>query len=352
MISNAADNSSPPLLAVVQMLLSARGIDDVRAATAHGAELVSPYSTLSLYERRPDGGLELTTRSGDELGPGAKAVEDMLCEKASRTGSSVSTLDMPPSDQERLVVRDYTRRNSLCIARTLCAYGEFTGVVALHYTDRISLPQTEFEMVRRFADFAAVALMIARTRADLQSMAYSDALTGLANRRWLEVEFARLQGSEVSLVLIDFDGLKKVNDTFGFDRGDALINAIGVTLAASANLDEFVVRYGGDEFVVVMPETGREGAVGRAEELTTILDGMTLPPDLASLFQGASVGPATAKAGEDLWDVLRRASTEMRSRKRRRKTDRELSGNDRARGITGAVPRDEAQYQPRRSPQS
>ncbi len=352
MISNAADNSSPPLLAVVQMLLSARGLDDVRAATAHGAEVITQYRTLSLYEAQPDGALELTTRSGDELGPGAEAVEDLLRARAHGTRDSVSTLDMPPSQEERLVVRDYMRQNSLCISRPLCAHGELIGVVVLHYADRIALPQPEFDMLRRFAEFAAVALLTARTRADLQSIAYSDALTGLANRRWLEIEFARLEGSEVTLVLIDFDGLKMVNDNLGFDRGDELIRAVGVGLAASAQPDEFVVRYGGDEFVIVMPGTGRERALRRAEELTTILDGMTLPPDLASFFQGASVGPATAKAGEDLWDVLRRASTEMRSRKRRRKTDRALSGNDRGYENAGPGSEAEAQYRPRRAPES
>jgi diguanylate cyclase (GGDEF)-like protein len=328
MIPNAADNSSPALLAVVQMLLSARGLEDVRAATAHGAEVISRYSALSIYEVQRDGLLELTARSGQELGPAAMAVEDLLCETASRTGTSVSTLDMQSSERERLIVRDYVRRNCLCIARPLLAYGELAGVIVLHYTDTMALVQAEFDRLRRFTEFAAVALRTARTRAELQDIAYSDALTGLANRRWLELEFARLQGSEVSLVLIDFDGLKAVNDTLGFDRGDTLIHTVAVTLAASAHPEEFVVRYGGDEFVLVMPGVGRERAGQRAEELTAILDTITLPPDLAALFRGASVGPATADAGEDLWNVLRRAATEMRSRKRRRKTDRErASGN-------------------------
>jgi diguanylate cyclase (GGDEF)-like protein len=347
MTSNAADNSSFPLLAVVQMLLSARVLDDVRAATVHGAELITRYSTLSLYEAQPDGALELSTRSGEELGPGAQAVEELLRDRARETGRSVSTLDMPLSQEERLVVRDYSQRNALCITRPLCAYGELTGVVVLHYSDRIALAQTEFDALRQFSEFAAVALSAARTRADLQTIAYSDALTGLANRRWLEIEFERLQGSEVTLILIDFDGLKMVNDTLGFDRGDELIRAVGVVLAASTKPDEFVVRYGGDEFVVVMPEMGREDALRRAEELTTILDGMTLPPDLGALFQGASVGPATAAAGEELWDVLRRASAEMRSRKRRRKTDRGLLRNDRDHQSSGPVPEAGAQYPPR-----
>src|SRR4051812_20092460 len=117
MMSYAADTSSLPLLAVVQMLLSARGVDDVRAATAHGAEVISQYSTLSLYEAQPDGALELTTRSGEELGQRGEAVENMLRERARGTVKSVSTLDMPPSEEARLIVREYPRRNALCIAR-------------------------------------------------------------------------------------------------------------------------------------------------------------------------------------------------------------------------------------------
>ena len=95
-----------------------------------------------------------------------------------------------------------------------------------------------------------------------------------------------------------------------------------MALAANADPGESVVRYGGDEFVVVLPTAGREAAARRAEELTTILDGIELADDLAPLFRGASVGAATATAGEDLWEALRRANTEMLFRKRRRKTDR------------------------------
>jgi len=306
------------------MLLSARNLDEVRALTAHGAGIISRYSTLSLYEPRPDGALELTLRSGAELGPISSAVETSLCEKTRNIGGPTSTLDMPAAEPERMLVRDYTRRSSLCLVRPLYAYGTLAGLVAIHYTDRIALSETEFDTLRRLGVFAAMALLIARTRNDLHDIAYSDVLTGLANRRWLEVEFARIQGSEVSVLLIDFDGLKAVNDTLGFDRGDALIQEVAARLAASANAGEFVVRYGGDEFVLVLPEMSRESAIRRAEELTVTLDRMALPADLSLFFRGASVGPATAAVSEDLWDVLRRASAEMRSRKRRRKTDREL----------------------------
>ena len=197
-------------------------------------------------------------------------------------------------------------------------------MLVFHFPGRTALPDGDFDTLRRFTEFAAVALSNARTRAELRGFAYSDPLTGLANRRRLEVEFARLQGTQLSLLLADFDGLKAVNDTLGYHRGDELIAAVAARLGTGAAAEEFVVRYGGDEFVIVMPGVGRERAVDRAEELMRSLDGLALPEDLASLFHGASVGYATASAGDDLWEALDRASMEMRSRKRRRKTDREL----------------------------
>lgn len=322
MTPDAAATPSPPLLAVIQMLLTAQGLDDVRATTAHAARLISRYSTLSLYELQEGDGLQLTHRSGDELGPGSQAVEDLLCANALKRGSSSSTLDMFAGAGERVAIAEYTRHDALCLVRPLRAYGEIVGVIALHYAGGIALPSAQFETLRQFTEYAAIAVSIARTRAELRNFAYSDALTGLANRRWLEAEFSRLQGTEVSVLLIDFDGLKTVNDTLGFDRGDALIHAVGVSLASHARPDESVIRYGGDEFVIVMPGSGRSLATRRAEELMAILDQLTLAEDLAPLFRGASVGAATAAVDEDLWDVLRRANAEMRSRKRRRNTDR------------------------------
>lgn len=316
-------SSSSVLVPVIQMLLSARALEDVRGAIAHGARLICRYDALTLYEVDASATLTPTVRHG-QLGAGAAVLEELLCEKASKTGRPVSTLDRFLSEQEQSIADDYTRRLGLCLARPLPVFGEFIGLLVFHYEGRSALADYEFEALRRFTDCAAVALSNARLRDELHNYAYSDPLTGLANRRRLEVEFTRLQGSQLSLLLIDFDGLKSVNDRLGYDSGDTLINAIGAKLTEWAKPGEFVVRLGGDEFVVIMPEADRTRAHERSDELTATLDQLALPENVAILFNGASVGAATADPGEDLWEVLRRASTEMRSRKRRRKSDREL----------------------------
>ena len=328
MSDHAIDRSQSGLLAVIQMLLSAQELEDVRAAVAHGAKLVCRFDTLSLYEVTASGRLDRTLRRGNELAPGATAVEDMLAGRVAKTSRTGSTLDRFADEHEQALADGYVSRHGLCLARPLQVYGEFVGVLVFHFESRTALPDIEFDSLRRFVEFAAVALSNARTRAELRGFAYSDPLTALANRRRLEVEFARLQGTPLSLLLVDFDGLKAVNDSLGYHRGDDLIKAVATKLGAGASPDEFVVRYGGDEFVIVLPGVSRESAVQRAEELTARLDRLTLPEDLATLFHGASVGYATAAAGDDLWEVLDRASVEMRSRKRRRKTDRELLASE------------------------
>jgi diguanylate cyclase (GGDEF)-like protein len=318
------DNFVPLLAAMIRQLFEADRLDDVRAATAHGARLISSYDALTLRERGVAGVPAVTMRKGEELDANAKALERHLCQEAGRSGRTVSTLDRLENDQAQSLADAYVRRNGLCLTRTLRVFGEEVGLLTLHYNGRVALFDAEFDALRTFADWAAIALYNAHARQDLRDFAYTDPLTGLASRRQLDVELTRLRDSELSLLLIDFDGLKAVNDALGYDRGDALIATVGAALAGNVREGELAARLGGDEFVVVLPEVDEPGARMRAEELTGVLDRVAVPHDLESLFHGASVGAATAVPGEDSRAVLRRASNEMRSRKRRRKTDREV----------------------------
>jgi diguanylate cyclase (GGDEF)-like protein len=329
MPSSPHDGSPAALVPMIQMLLGTSELEDVRAAAAHGTRMISRYDSLTLYEVQQSGAPEVTLRAGEELGPGARAMEEELCARAGKTGRTVSTLDRFVDAKEAFHADEYVHRHGLCLARPLHAYGDFVGLLVLHYGGRTVLQEQEFDALRRFADSTAVALSNARTREELRSFAYSDPLTGLVNRRGLEREFTRLRDGRLSMLLIDFDGLKAVNDSLGYDKGDALIASVGEKLAASANPNEIVVRLGGDEFVVVMPDATPSLARLRAEELTATLERLELEGDIASLYHGASVGSATADPDEDPWHVLERASAEMRSRKRRRKSDRELTRDPR-----------------------
>jgi diguanylate cyclase (GGDEF)-like protein len=113
---------------------------------------------------------------------------------------------------------------------------------------------------------------IGRLQADLAEQAIRDDLTGLYNRRHLmralEAELARAEriGGPLSVVLLDIDLFKSVNDRFGHGVGDELLVAIAGVLSAAARQGDTVARYGGEEFVVLLPGTTPEQARNRAQE--------------------------------------------------------------------------------------
>ena len=97
---------------------------------------------------------------------------------------------------------------------------------------------------------------------ELKRLSITDELTSLYNRRYFEnqlikeIERAQRYSHKLSLLMVDLDKFKQFNDTYGHRQGDELIKNIAMILKSSVRKPDFVARYGGDEFVIVMPETG------------------------------------------------------------------------------------------------
>lgn len=144
----------------------------------------------------------------------------------------------------------------------------------------------------------------------LQQAATTDFLTGLPNRRYafdrLEQEWAaakRRKGA-LSCIVIDVDYFKTVNDTYGHDAGDALLRNVARLLRASARLPDAVCRIGGEEFVVICPDTGLADAFRVAERLRTAVNGNTLEHNAMKLSCTISLGVAAIDASVDSPDEL------------------------------------------------
>lgn len=161
---------------------------------------------------------------------------------------------------------------------------------------------------RNFLDLHRKSARLAELNEELERLATHDALTGVHNRRWLEarlrdeVERTKRYGHPLALVLADVDHFKRVNDAHGHPAGDAVLRCVADTMARAIRRVDSLARFGGEEFVVVAPETDGDGACILAERLRAIVAGTEAIVAGASgevaLSVTASFGVASL-AGED-----------------------------------------------------
>ncbi len=151
----------------------------------------------------------------------------------------------------------------------------------------------------------------ARMRADQMAyLAFNDYLTGLPNRRGIErilqdeVERARRYGRPLSVVMVDLDHLKRVNDTFGHDAGDRTLQEVAQLLARELRRTDRVGRWGGEEFIVVAPETDRKAAWMLAQRLKETLE--RHPFDQVGTIT-ASYGVASFRPDDTVQSLIKRA---------------------------------------------
>ena len=149
---------------------------------------------------------------------------------------------------------------------------------------------------------------------DVMRLAHTDPLTGLANRRALrralerDVARAARYGHPCSVLVLELDRFKLINDRFGHLAGDEALRKVAATLTASCRATDVLARFGGDEFVVVMPHTNAEDAyhvghrICRDIEEFTLLRGLPL-----TLSAGSSTYPADGDAAQELLDAADRA---------------------------------------------
>jgi len=157
-------------------------------------------------------------------------------------------------------------------------------------------------------------MVVMRLVRKLEHLSHHDSLTGLLNRRAFEYllgrECQRLQrfGEQFSLLILDIDHFKRINDRLGHAAGDAVLAAVAQTLQSHAREVDRVARFGGEEFCVLLPRTAHEGALQAAERLRAAINHITIPWDEDVISVTVSTGLASAEhAGESTEDLLQRA---------------------------------------------
>lgn len=190
----------------------------------------------------------------------------------------------------------------------LAAVDQTVGAIFLESADGSLLEES---LVRAAADRIALHVANQRVLETAQRQAVTDGLTGLYNRHFMGEQLklfhslAERHGRAFSVIAIDVDGLKRINDTFGHEAGDLALRALANAMRRSLRTEDVPVRTGGDEFVAILPDTALAGAVTVAERIRAGVEANAIAqPNTAFTV---SMGVAAWRRGRGVPDILNAA---------------------------------------------
>ena len=169
-------------------------------------------------------------------------------------------------------------RPSICVP--ISAYGETFGCLHLECgsLEGKDLPRSQ-GLVEDIAAYTASALANLRLKVRLHQQSIRDPLTGLFNRRYMDAALqqegnrASRNGAQVGIVMLDVDHFKRFNDTYGHEAGDEILRVLGKLLRDHFRESDIVCRYGGEEFIVILPDITAEQCRTKAEQLRALVEG-------------------------------------------------------------------------------
>lgn len=192
--------------------------------------------------------------------------------------------------------------------------GKVIGVMTLAVLEPYLFQESKLRQLRLLADQAGIAIQNARLHNLIREEAQTDWLTGLPNRRSFEfaidqmIEHARAVGSSFTVMMLDLDHFKSINDTYGHRIGDSALRRIALRLKEGVRKTDFLARLGGDEFAILFPGTNRDEAytIGtKLQEYVSICD-LQLPDGklgCMSVSFGMAIFPDTGQTVEALMEA-------------------------------------------------
>jgi diguanylate cyclase (GGDEF)-like protein/putative nucleotidyltransferase with HDIG domain len=182
--------------------------------------------------------------------------------------------------------------------------GRSIGALVIYHTSPASFTDEHRRVLERVSEQAAAVIFNATRFEQTQQESETDPLTGLPNRRSLDREFeiglarAMRSGNPSSLVVLDLDRLKEINDTYGHEAGDGAIRGVASVLRATVRQDDLCARFGGDEFIVVLWGCDREREARRVRDLQTAVAAFPFEPR-PGVTMSLSISAGAARCPED-----------------------------------------------------
>jgi diguanylate cyclase (GGDEF)-like protein len=234
--------------------------------------------------------------------------EDGLTGTVARKGKIIIVDDMKTHSLYKNAPSDWS---GSIIGMPLKMGEKVVGVMNLSRDKTGGFSISELRLLHMLANQAAVAISNASLHQSISKKAYTDTITGLANRRALdehlesEIIGARRTNSTFAVVMMDLDGFKSVNDTFGHDIGDQVLRVVFNVIASGIRSSDFIARYGGDEVTLLLAKSDVQAARLVTEKILENLANFEhITPDGKSIKLGVSGGiaiyPTHGRSGSEL----------------------------------------------------
>lgn len=201
--------------------------------------------------------------------------------------------------------------------------GHLGGMLSFETVEQDFYNDSHLRIAISFADYVGIALENARLYQELKSLSITDELTGLLSRRWIQDYAQRLleqsirKQNDLSVFMIDVDWFKRINDSYGHIFGDKVLRTIAVLCADRLRAGDIMCRYGGEEFLAVLPQTNIQEAWQVAERLRQsvaelVFEGLDRPVTI-------SIGISTlnGRIHDSLYELIHEADTALYSAKRK-----------------------------------
>jgi diguanylate cyclase (GGDEF)-like protein len=293
------------LTSVLRSLVGEQSVDAVLERIATDLRQLVPCADVVLWELVGDSTLVPRLIDGDdqeEMRGLRIPVGEGITGRAVLDQEPISSSDAHADPRAGLVPGTLPEPEAiLCVPLTARAVR--LGALTLYRRGRNrGFSDDELELARQFADVAAIALHNAKTLAEFQRLALTDDLTGLANRRRFREELEQLaaaaqrHGTPLSLLLLDVDDFKEMNDRNGHAAGDEILREIAVAIRRRIRASDLAARIGGDEFAVLLPHTNKDEATLVARDLIAHLEESRATPGRLSVSVGLASGTDALEA--------------------------------------------------------
>jgi diguanylate cyclase (GGDEF)-like protein len=252
-----------------------------------------------LRVRAYEGKLTPNVDMGTHLAPGVGLASQALAQGKSLIENDVNAV-------KTYVPGFLETQSEMCVP--LIFFGEKLGVLALDRASHDAFDQDEIQPLESVADICAAAIQNANYFERMKQLAYVDGLTGIFNRRYFEMRIAeelerasRFMG-RMSVIMVDIDHFKRLNDEFGHLLGDEVLRGVSNILKQQLRKVDMVCRYGGEEFAIVVPETTGANTLVVAEKLRRQIETHPFPgvPRPVTISCGVADYPSQGSTRDEL----------------------------------------------------